>query len=78
MADESVGARARRHEPWPWILAGLLAGMIVASLLLLLIAIRYPDAPIIDDDETGRAHAAALESPASVVERAASAAQATR
>ena len=37
----------RRIEPWPWILAGLLAFMIASSIGFYLIAASHPD-PVID------------------------------
>jgi len=56
------GARARR-EPWPWIVAGLLATMIASSMLLLAIAIRHADVAVDDDAAAGRVRAQALVPP---------------
>lgn len=37
------------REPWPWIVAGMLAAMIATSCLFLATAIRHPDPPVVDD-----------------------------
>ena len=39
----------RRREPWPWLVAGMLASMIAASLAFLWIAVTHPDPPVVDD-----------------------------
>ncbi|MDX1650050.1 MAG: FixH family protein, partial [Myxococcota bacterium] len=39
----------RRVEPWPWILAGLLAAMMAGSLGFLSIATRHPDPLVVRD-----------------------------
>lgn len=71
MAAESTSTARKRREPWPWILAGLLASMIASSLLLLAIAIRHPDAPVGDEATSGRVRAQSFEAPSRVAERAA-------
>lgn len=40
---------ARRFEPWPWLLTGLLAAMIASSLCLLSIASAHPDGLVVAD-----------------------------
>lgn len=48
-----IDARPERpgdaREPWPWIVAGLLGGMICISLLFFWTAVRHPDPPVVDD-----------------------------
>lgn len=39
-------SRSRRFEPWPFVLAALLAGMIGISVGFLRIALDHPDAPV--------------------------------
>jgi len=43
----------RRREPWPWIVAGLLAFMVCTSLTFFAIATTHPDPPVVADDTPG-------------------------
>ncbi len=53
-----------RREPWPWIIASLLGGMISVSLLFLATAIRNPDPTVVDDAyRAGLEYARELERP---------------
>lgn len=50
----------RRFEPWPWLLAGLLAAMIGSSLCLFAIASSHPDGLVGDAWEAGLAYNAEI------------------
>lgn len=39
-------SRTRRFEPWPFVLAAMLAGMIGVSIGFLRISLDHPDAPV--------------------------------
>lgn len=58
-----MGTRSRR-EPWPWIVAGLLATMISISVAFLATAIAHPDPPVVDDAyRAGLEYAVGLRRP---------------
>jgi hypothetical protein len=58
-----VGTELRR-EPWPWVVGGLLASMIAASLTFLWIAVTHPDPPVVDDAwRAGLEYARQLHAP---------------
>lgn len=64
---EIGGARPWHREPWPWIIIGLIGSAVIASLITLWIAVRNPDARVVDEDRYDqlrsemRAQAAAAE-----------------
>ncbi len=45
--------RERRHEPWPWIIAGALTFMVATSLAFFAIAASHPDPPVTRDSKPG-------------------------
>jgi len=42
-------AASRRREPWPFVVAAMLGGMIAVSLLFLWTALAHPDPPVVED-----------------------------
>lgn len=51
--DEAPVEGRRRREPWPWIIAALLAFMVTASLSFFAIASLNPDPPVSDEAKPG-------------------------
>ena len=46
--------RPWHHEPWPWVIIGLLGATVVAGLVTLWIAATHPDQRVVDAVEYDR------------------------